>query len=133
LVLDDEGRPIDHSQPIRMFDGVKIISRYIEARYDINPDLISETKLTEILEIFEKNGGTITVEELYEYINILHKKDKKFYSEKFTTETDNLSKNLNSITEDYNTSKPFGQYGEVTLNQIGVTLKENLKHLKDIN
>lgn len=115
-----------------MFDGVKIIAKFLEARYDIDPNLISETKLTEILKIFDKNGGTITVEELYEYICVLHKKDKNFYNEKLITETENLSKNLNTITEDY-TSKPFGQYGEVTLNQIGVTLKENLKHLKDIN
>jgi hypothetical protein len=129
LILVDEGRPIDHTQPIRMFDGVKIVSRYLEARYDINPDLISETKLKDILEIFEKNGGTITVEELYEYMSVLYKKDKNFYNEKLITETKNLSENLNLINKD---SKPFGQYGEVTLNELGQSLKENLKHLNDI-
>jgi hypothetical protein len=34
------------------------------------------------------------------------------------------------LTEESNASKPFGQYGEVTLNKIGVALKEKLK---DIN
>ena len=34
------------------------------------------------------------------------------------------------LTDESNTYKPFGLYGEVTLNQIGVALKENLK---DIN
>lgn len=91
-ITNDEGRLIDHTQPIRMFDGVKLIARYLEARFDINPELISETKLTEILEVFAKNGETITVEELYEHINVMYKKDNNFYSEKLITETENLAK-----------------------------------------
>ena len=129
----ENGLLLGHTHPISMFDGVKIISRFLEERYDINPELISKTKLTEILELFEKNGGQVTVEEIYEYLNDLYKKDPNFYTETLITETENLSEKLNSITEDSNTSKPFGHYGEVTLNQIGVVLKENLKHAKDIN
>jgi hypothetical protein len=133
VFLDEEGRQIDPSQPIRIFDGVKIMAHYLESRHDLNPDLIDKTKLTDVLDLFEKNGGTITVEEIYEYLSVQYKKNKNFYNEKLITESDNFSKILNSITDESNTSKPFGQYGEVTLNQIGVTLKENLKHLKDIN
>jgi hypothetical protein len=133
VFLVEEGRQIDPSQPIRMFDGVKIMAHYLESRHDLNPDLIDKTKLTDVLDLFEKNGGTITVEEIYEYLSVQYKKNKSFYNETLNTESDNLSKILNSITDESNTSKPFGQYGEVTLNQIGVTLKENLKHLKDIN
>jgi hypothetical protein len=133
LFRDENGNPIDQTQPIRMFDGVKLIAFYLEYRYKINPDLISKTKLTELLKIFDKNDGIITVEELYEYIIDEYRKDKNFFIENYNTETDYIEKNLNSITENYNASKPFGQYGEVILNQIGVSLKENLKHLKDIN
>jgi nucleoside diphosphate kinase len=111
-----------------MFEGVHLVAQYLRGRYHINPDLISETKITEILKIFDKNGGTITVAEIFEHMSDLYKEDKNFYSEKQTTQTENLSENLNIL--DSNTSKPFGQYGEVTLNQIGGVLKEKLK---DVN
>lgn len=124
---DAEGKKIDFDKPIRLFDGVKIISRYLETRHRVDPDLISEAKLTEILELFQDNE-TITVTELYDHVSKFYKEDQNFFSQKLTTETDNLSESL--LTYDSNTSRPFGQYGEVTLNQIGVALKENLK---DIN
>ena len=124
---DEFGLRLECTHPIGMFDGVRIISRYLELKHHIDPELISETKLTEILKIFDKSKGTITAEDLFEHMNNLFEKDKEFYIEKLKTETNNLSEKL--ISED---SKPFGQYGEVTLNQIGITLKENLKHLNDI-
>jgi hypothetical protein len=107
-----------------LFDGVKLISHYLETRHRVDPDLISEAKLTEILELF-KDNETITVTGLYDHVSKFYKEDQNFFSQKLTTETENLSESL--LT---NTSRPFGKYGEVTLNQIGVALKENLK---DIN
>jgi hypothetical protein len=110
-----------------LFDGVKIISRYLETWHRENPDQISEAKITEILELF-KDNESITVLELYDHVSKLHKEDKNFFSKKLTTDSENPADKL--LTDESNTSKPFGQYGEVTLNQIGVTLKEKLK---DIN
>ena len=124
---DEFGLRLECTHPISMFDGVQILSRYLELKHKIDPEIISETKLTEILKIFDKSKGTITAEDLFEHMNNLFEKDKEFYIDKLKTETKNLSENL--ISED---SKPFGQYGEVTLNQIGLTLKEQLKHLNDI-
>jgi len=124
---EEFGLILEHTHPINMFDGVKIISRYLELRHKIDPETISETKLTEILEIFEKSKGLVTAEDLFQHMNNKFEENKEFYIEKLKIETKNLSENL--IRED---SKPFGQYGEVTLNQIGLSLKENLKHLKDI-
>jgi hypothetical protein len=112
-----------------MFDGVEIVSKYLELKHNIAPETISESKLTEILQIFEK--GTVTAEELFQHMNNLFEKNKEFYIDKLKTETINLSEKIseNSINKD---SKPFGQYGEVTLNELGQNLKENLKHLNDI-
>ena len=64
-------------------------------------------------------------------MNNQFEKNKEFYIDKLKTETINLSEKIseNSINKD---SKPFGQYGEVTLNELGKNLKENLKHLNDI-
>jgi len=125
--VDAEGKNINYIQSIRMFDWVQIVSRYLETRSGLNPGLISEAKLTEILELFKENES-ITVSDLYDHITKISTEDKNSFFTKLTSETENLSENL--LTEEYNTSKPFGQYGDVTLNQIGVSLKENLK---DIN
>jgi hypothetical protein len=124
---EEFGLILEHTHPISMFEGVKIISRYLELRHNIDPETIYEIKLTEILKIFEKSNGLVTAEDLFQHMNNKFEENKEFYIDKLQTETKNLSENL--ITED---SKPFGQYGEVTLNQIGLNLKENLKHLNDI-
>jgi hypothetical protein len=58
----------------------------------------------------------------------LYKENNEFYSKNLTTETENLSENLTKDIE--SNYKPCGEYGDITLNQIGVSLKENLK---DIN
>lgn len=123
------GLRIDHTHPISMFDGVEIVSKYLELKHNIAPETISESKLTEIWQIFEK--GTVTAEDLFEHMNNQFEKNKEFYIDKLKTETINLSEKIseNSINKD---SKPFGQYGEVTLNELGQNLKENLKHLNDI-
>jgi hypothetical protein len=122
----DDGRPIEYNKPIRLFDGVKIISRYLETYYKVNPDEISETKLSELIELFKDNKN-ITVSDLFDHVRKLLNEDEGFYKKKLTTVTEELSNSL--ISEESNTSKPFGEYGELTLNQIGVALKENLKNI----
>ena len=124
---DEFGLRLECTHPISKFDGEKIISRYLELKHNIDPEIISEIKLTEILKFFDKSKGTITAEDLFKLMNNLFEKYKEFYIDKLKTETKNLSENL--ISEDY---KPSGHYGEVTLNQLGLTLKEKLKHLIDI-
>jgi rRNA maturation endonuclease Nob1 len=128
---EEFGLILECTHPISMFDGVKIISRYLELQHKIDPETISETKLTEILEIFDRSKGLVTAEDLFQHMNNKFEENKEFYIDKLQTETKNLSEKLseNLISED---SKPFGQYGEITLNQIGLNLKENLKHLNDI-
>jgi len=109
-----------------MFDGVKIISRYLETRYLVNPDLISEDTLTELLKLFTKNDN-ITVAELYAQVSKLYKEDNNFFSNKLKTEAENLSDNL--VNDDSNTYKYCGKYGEVTWNKLGVALKEKIQTL----
>jgi hypothetical protein len=110
-----------------LFNGVKLISQFLEKRYGADPNLISEGKLTEFLELFQ-NNESVTVADLYNHVSKMFTEDEGSFSKKLTTETENFADNL--LTDESNTSRPCGQYGEVTLNQIGVALKENLK---DIN
>jgi len=125
------GLKLEHTHPISMFDGVEIISKYLELKHNIAPETISETKLTEILKIFDNSKRTVTVEELFQHMNNLFEKDKEFYIDKLKTETKNLSEKIseNSINKD---SKPFSLYGEITLNELSQNLKENLKHLNNV-
>jgi hypothetical protein len=116
--------------PIRLFDGVKIVSRYLQTRHHVNPELIYEVEIKEILKLF-KDNESITVTELYDHITFLYKKDNKIFTQQLKTETKNLSDNL--INNAYDTSKPFGQYSEVTLNKIGVSLREYVNYIKEVN
>ena len=132
---DEFGLRLECTHPIGMFEGVRIISRYLELQHKIDPKLISETKLTEILQIFDKSKGTITVEDLFEHMNNQFEKNKEFYIDNIkTATTKNLPENLitENLISDSDASKPFGEYGEITLNQIGLNLKDSLKHVKDI-
>ena len=68
--------------------GVQIISNYLETKFDMDPSLISETKLTEMLKNFspckagllcieDREGKkTITVLDLYKHVSELYNKDK---------------------------------------------------------
>lgn len=72
--VDENGNKIDCDLPIRVFDGVKLIARYLETRHLVNPDLITEATLTEILKLFKENEN-ITVAELFDHVTSLYKKD----------------------------------------------------------
>jgi hypothetical protein len=93
----------------------------------MDPTLIYDVKITELLELFKDNPN-VSVLDIYKHVSEKFREDESSFSEKLTTETEKFSDTI--LTVESNTSKPFGSYGEVTLNQISVSLKENLK---DIN
>jgi hypothetical protein len=128
--VDDEGRPIDFNKPIAVFNGVKLISKYLETRYRADPNLISEAKISDLLELF-KDNKTVTVYDLFGHVDKKFREDRGSFSEKLSNETEPLTTMLpdssnTSLTNSSKTSKPLGEYGEVSLNKIGVFLKENL-------
>lgn len=72
-LLDDEGKNIDFNKSISLFNGVKLISSYLAKRFEMDENLISEVKLTEILKPFE-DKNEVTVLELYNHVADLYKK-----------------------------------------------------------
>jgi hypothetical protein len=82
-------------------------------------------KIGEILQPFSDNKD-ITVIELFNHVSKLYKEDNLNLLAKLTSDSEIFSDTI--ITN--NSSKPFGEYGDVTLNQIGVALKNNLKDIK---
>ena len=51
-LLDENGKALDYNKRVGLFDGIKVMSNYINTRYNVNPNLISESKLSEILKPF---------------------------------------------------------------------------------
>ena len=117
-LLDDDGKNIDFRKPIGLFNGVKLISNYLEKRFQMDKNIISEVKLTEILDLFEKNSEA-TVLDLYNHVATLYKNDKESLIDIADKITNDSFKNesLNS------SSKPLGNYGDITLNEIILNLK----------
>lgn len=124
-LYDEQGKQIEFNKPIKLFDGVKLISNFLEKRFDADPNLLSDVKIGELLKPFSENKE-ITVLELFNHVSNLYKEDQGKLLKKLTFESEAFSDTI--ITN--NSSKPFGEYGDVTLNQIGVALKEKMNDIK---
>lgn len=116
--FDANGKAIDYNKEINVFQAVEIISRFLEAKYHINPDSISGVKISQLLSKFDLENKKVTVLELYNHVSSLYNKDKEFF--------ENTVQNLNdvSIAQNENILKPLGEYGDITLNQICNKLKD---------
>ena len=138
--VDEEDKLIDYHKPLSLFNGVKLVSHYLETSYRLNKDQLSEVKITEILEPFQDNEK-VTVLELYNHISRLYNNDKENFNklfEKGTSESSNSSAggdgigrgeegiDTNTIGNLLQSEKPFGKYGDITINELAVSLK----HLK---
>jgi hypothetical protein len=80
-LIDENGKLIDLNKDIKLFDGVHLVSRFLEHRLKIDKNLISEVKLTELLEQFQEKKE-ITVAELYDHVANLYNKDQDSFKSK---------------------------------------------------
>jgi hypothetical protein len=132
-LVDENGKNIEFNNSIKLFDGIKLISLFLEKRYEMDPILLSRVKLTELLEGF-LDGKDITVIELFNHVAQIINKDEN----SFKISVDEVSSYSEVNPKDINTditplpfglratggnvlelSKPFGKYGDITLNEIG--------------
>lgn len=131
--VDSEGKVFDYNKSIKLFDGIKIVSRYLETRFGMENSTISEVKINEILKPFE-NGADVTVLDLFEHIQKIYAKDEDFFKNlkdqmiqdpEGSRESQNSSNLLENFRKDFsNANKPLGEQGEITLNEIIVKLKD---------
>ena len=54
-LFDSDGKAIDFTQHVDLFKGVQLISNFLEQIYEINPDKISDVKISEFLKIYNTN------------------------------------------------------------------------------
>lgn len=130
-MVDESGQTIDYKKPIGLFDNIRLMSRFISSRYSVDSNLISEPKLMEILNIC--NNKEITVLELFNLIS-------KLYNENIENILNVVRDSLDSnqpheptvvntvvdVVENLDSSRPLGKYGQVTINEVLVYLR-NLK------
>jgi hypothetical protein len=130
-LCDEEGRPIDYNKSIKLFEGIKLISRYLETRYGADVSLLSDIKLSELINPFIE-GKDISVLDLFNYISNKYLNDKDFLNslnDKINHDASNVSSPSSSdnpvlSNSNFDNSKPLGEIGEVTLNNAIVYLKD---------
>jgi hypothetical protein len=73
-LTDADGKPIEFNETISMFEGVKLVSDYLVKNLKIDSNLISDGKLTEILELFKDKDSNkeITILELFKGLNKIY-------------------------------------------------------------
>ena len=111
-------------------EAVQIINKYLEARLAVKTEGISETKLSEFLKPFTDSTQEITVKDLYNHIRTIYDKDPEFIkkltlSNQTKLEWNNLEKPTEtSQIETLTKEKPLGEWGEMTVNEVFIKLRE---------
>ena len=99
-----------------MFDGVKLLSDFLEKKYKLDPSKISEIKLTEIIKPFE-DKNSVTILDLYNHVSNLYNKGN--FNETVIQEISNESnQTLHDVLKVGDETKPFGKIGDITINQL---------------
>jgi hypothetical protein len=133
-LLDSAGKAIDFNKSINLFDGVKLVSEYLENRLRANKDLISDVKIGELIKPFQENKD-LSVLDLLKHIDALYKTESfKPFIEDNSNVSDNSQLVLNSNSESNSnnlndtiaSSKPLGPFGDITLNEV-LTHLQNAK------
>ena len=125
-LLDENGKALDYNKRVGLFDGIKVMSNYINTRYNVNPNLISESKLSEILKPFESQPNA-TMLDLFNHVSKIYNTDntsllkvvEEFSNSNITSYPTNVGNVIGGVT-----SKPLGVYGDVTLNEMFVYLRD---------
>lgn len=104
-LFEVDGKTINYNDQIKLFDGVKMASQFLETRYGLNSELVSEVKIAEIIEPFVHSveDKDITVLDFYNHISRLYNENKNVFV-----------KDLTSVAVESNSFKPLGQLGEIT-------------------
>lgn len=59
--VDNEGKPLDLEKPINIFEGVSIVSRYLEYRKQLNLEESDMGKLSTLLQPFIDENDSETI------------------------------------------------------------------------
>ena len=144
-LMDDKGNLLDFNKKVNLFNGVSLISNFLEKKYGIQKNEISYTSplslgggRIELISIFSENNER-TVLQLFDHVSKLYKEDKNSFSQivsQLTTAPNtNNQESTKAITDNFlntwNSNRPLGDFGETTtplslggwINEVAVGLK----------
>ena len=128
--VDSEGKMIDFNQKVNAFDGVKLMHNFLEKRYGLNKDTVSDVKISEFLSIFAE-GKDVTVLDLFNHVHSLYLEDKESFMSLIKDlgkeSSESISQDLKNIFETFlqtsNPNEPLGEFGRKTLNEVILDVK----------
>lgn len=98
----------------------------MEKRFEVDKTQISDVKISETIEIFTKNKD-VTVMELFSHVSKLYENNKdnfKLFSDSLSSDVNYSSLNTNN-TNIFNSSRPLGKYGDISLNELCVKIRDS--------
>jgi len=123
-LIDKEGNFIDLASKVNLFDSITLISNFLVAeRKKYNISNVPKIKLSEMLKPLQDKEN-VTVYDLYIHVSDLYRKGslKENLLEPITSNT----KNNNETIANYslNESKPLGNFGGITLNEVVTQIRD---------
>ena len=100
---------IDYNKSIRLFDSIKLISKFLESKYIMDRTEISSAKIQEFINIF-KDKEEVTILELFNHVVKTCKNDPDFFKTKIDDIVQNnpeIVENLANIKYHYNLNVPL--------------------------
>ena len=129
-LLGEDGKAIDLNKQVDVFNAVKTVSVFLEKRFDLSQEQISNVKLSEIINPYLSNKE-VTVLDLFNHFSKIYYNDKNSLIEEIASESTvnsllDIKTQIMGNTPVLAPSKPLGTLGEITLNEITASLL-NLK------
>ena len=135
-LMDENGKVLDYNQTVNLDNAVKLISHFLEKKYGVDKSLFPENILTELFEPI-KNNKDLTIIEFYNHTAAIFSNNKDMLSNLLLENTplspsgkgadvlDNSYLPDGSVTTNIlNSSKPLGSFGDTTLNEIAIGLRD---------
>lgn len=124
---DENGQILAAHVFVNVFESIKLINQYLEKRFDLSADQISNVKISQLLEPFkDREENSITVIELFNHFGKIYNEDKNNLIKGVLSnlaKTEDL-KNKNTDIVNSSNLKPFGKTGDKTLYEISVGLSK---------
>ena len=119
-LLDRNGKIIDLNKNVGLFDAVAVVSLYLRHKYGVNKEEMCNVKLNELIKPDIEGNKGVNILELYIKVSKAFNKDKEALMEKILKSdvTSNEEIKRDVITGIVKSSKPLGEYEEISLNDI---------------
>uniref|UniRef100_UPI0030E408C9 cytochrome c oxidase subunit 3 n=1 Tax=Daedaleopsis nitida TaxID=1140402 RepID=UPI0030E408C9 len=138
---DENGNIIEISKYVGTIEAVKYVAQFLRTKYSLSDQSIPFVTMSKILAPF-KDNRKITIKELFDHICNVYMEDSASFINQVDAEAKSLSETSHLedpiiertsetshlddpiITPTDDKSKPFGQLGEINLNQTAVYLRD---------